>query len=238
MLSGQPPPKTMHDSKISEFKLNPFEAKDYYDSRNQLRHGRHWKALATLSACVSTETKPALDSCRLIVFQFLHRGDISKVRSRQQTSLWGWTEALFEAVFGCVNATIMRHCCNPLLQPRLLVLLGEGMGSTKGKFVVRSEISFSNGLHLKIGHNERGARIVDVRSSRLQRCVSLLNSPLSSGATQIVWSAGILKCAYTCPRPLSTRRLSCAFSLHQTRRKRWCAQKHTPSTKHWSTWQP
>ena len=103
LLAGEDPPTTKHDSKIDDFTLDPCNAKDYFHARNVARHDKHWKSLATLSRTVSSPLQPALDSCRHIVFLFLHRGHISNVRSRQQTSIWGWTEQDFDAVFGSLR---------------------------------------------------------------------------------------------------------------------------------------
>ena len=102
-LTGLSPPSTSHDKKVASFKADPLHASDYFQARNALRHDSHWKALSNLAPSKTSPVKPALDACRLIVFQFLHRGHISVVRSRQESSLWGWAESDFEAVFGSLR---------------------------------------------------------------------------------------------------------------------------------------
>ena len=103
ILTGAPTPVTSHDSKILSFTKNPLDAVDYHHHRNEARHSRHWQALASLAPCVTTPVQPALEACRHIVFMFLHRGQIGTVRTRQEVSLWGWTEQQFEAVFGSLR---------------------------------------------------------------------------------------------------------------------------------------
>ena len=103
IIAGDPPPTTLHDSKISQFKNDPLEATDYNNNQNCVRHTRHWRALATLAPCVTSQVQPCLDACRHLVFLFLHRGHVGIARSRQKTSMWGWTESQFEAVFGSLR---------------------------------------------------------------------------------------------------------------------------------------
>ena len=105
LVLGNAPTSTQHDVKIAAFNIDPLNARDYYHVQNETRHTKHWRALATLDPSVAIPVKPALDACRHILFQFVHRGHISKVRSRQQCSLWGWNEQVFEAVFGPLRDT-------------------------------------------------------------------------------------------------------------------------------------
>ena len=105
ILNSTTPPTTSYDHKILSFIKDPLDSNDSNHRSHSARHIRHWKGLSTLSPCVLSEIQPALQACRHIAFLFLHRGHISTVRSRQEVSLWGWTEAQFESVFGCLRAS-------------------------------------------------------------------------------------------------------------------------------------
>ena len=110
------PPTTSHDLKIAAFANDPIDTNDNYHRTNAIRHKRHWEFLSSLAPCVTSEVQPALQNCRHVAFLFLHRGHISTVRSRQEVSLWGWTETQFEAVFGCLGQS---DNYKPIPSPRL-----------------------------------------------------------------------------------------------------------------------
>ena len=67
---------------------------------HQQRHSKHWVNIVAVGQTVLTHTHFFLESARDAVFRVLIRGHISVRSWRVQTSLFGWDEALFLAVFG------------------------------------------------------------------------------------------------------------------------------------------
>ena len=67
---------------------------------HQTRHSAHWNGLVSLAPRVLTHTHFFRQSTRDAVFRVLLRGHISIRSWRVATSLFGWDEALFLAVFG------------------------------------------------------------------------------------------------------------------------------------------